>query len=184
MQERYVAAAVVGSMFSGMATASAQQPGTLTQQPGTIVEMVLKPCVPGVPRNQCGVSLKLVQGGATFTTTSGETITLSQANQTANINGLGAVTQSSQAGTILNFAAAGTSGPTTGSLAGGGGGGGGGSIGSLGPNGGSNVGSPATTTAAAIPNNVSGFSTLTSSGVAGTSSGVPGISNSASPSQP
>ena len=81
--------------------------------------MVLKPCVPGVPRNQCGVSLKLVQGGATFTTASGETITLSDANQVVSISGTGAVTQSSQAGSILNFAAAGTSGPSTASIGGG-----------------------------------------------------------------
>ena len=36
------------------------------QRTGTIVEMVLKPCDPGVPRNQCGVSMKVVQGSATL----------------------------------------------------------------------------------------------------------------------
>jgi hypothetical protein len=175
MRKHLTIIAAGATLFSLDGVASAQQPpGTLTQQPGTIVEMVLKPCVPGVPRNQCGVSLRLVQGGATFTTASGETITLSAANQTVSINGLGAVTQSSQDGTILNFAAAGTSGPTTASLGGGGGGGGGGgTVGSLGPNGGNNISTEGATAANVTPNTAP-FSNLTSGG-------VQGLSNSNSP---
>jgi hypothetical protein len=177
MSKHQITMVLVGgaTLFVMQNSAIAQQPGTLTQQPGTIVEMVLKPCLPGVPRNECGVSLKLVQGGATFTTSSGETITLSAANQVVSINGLGAVTQSSQAGSILNFAAAGTSGPTTASIGGGGGGGGGGTVGSLGSNGGNNVGSPPTTTASLTPNPSQGLPALTSG------NGASGLSNSVSP---
>jgi hypothetical protein len=170
MAKHYVTVTLAGvALLTMQGAGSAQQPpSTLTQQPGTIVEMVLKPCLPGMPRNQCGVSLRLVQGGATFTTASGETITLSAANQTVSINGLGAVTQSSQDGTILNFAAARTSGPTTASLGGGGGGGGGGgTVGSLGPNGGNNIGTPATTTENVTPNTTQPFSNLTSGGASG-----------------
>jgi FecR protein len=139
---------------------------------GTIVEMVLKPCTPGVPHNQCGVTLKLVEGSATFTTTSGQTVDLSQANTVVTINGDGAVTQTSQVGTILNFAATGSTTTTAGI---GGAGGGGGTVGSLGPNGGTNVGSTGTATSLAATNTASGLGNLTSS------VGVSGLSNPTSP---
>ncbi len=128
---------------------------------GTIIEMVLKPCLPGVPRDQCGVSLKLVEGGATFTTTNGDTVDLSQPNQVVNVNGNGVVAQSTQSNSILNFAAAGT----TGSV--GFGGGGGGTVGSLGANGGNNTGStsPTTTTAGTT----TAFTGLTGGGTGGSS---------------
>ena len=74
------------------------------QQPGTIVEMVLVPCLPGTPRDKCGVTLKLVKGSASFTTSNGQTISLSQANQVVSINGNSVVSQSSQPDSILNFA--------------------------------------------------------------------------------
>jgi len=137
---------------------------------GTIVEMVLRPCNPGVPRNQCGISLKLVEGGATFTTANGNTIDLSQANQVVNVNGNGVVTQSTQSNTILNFASAGS---TAGSV-GTGIGGGGGTAGSLGPNGGTNVG----------PINPTGNTQIGSPGSAATSLTLGGVISSSVPSFP
>ena len=101
--------------------------------PGTIVEVVLKPCDPGVPRNQCGISIHVVQGSATF---NGQAI---QTGQVLSVNGNGVMTQSNQANSILNFASAGN---TTGSI--GLGGGGSGTTGSLGANGGTNSGSTPT----------------------------------------
>ena len=91
--------------------------------------MVIKPCLPGVPRNQCGLSVKVVQGSATSTTTNGQTIGV-QAGQVVGVSGNGTVTHSTQATTILNFAAAsslttGSTGTGTGTGVGGGGGGGG-----------------------------------------------------------
>lgn len=119
---------------------------------GSIIEMVIKPCLPGMPRNQCGISLRVVQGSATFTTTNGQTIAV-QSGQLVGVTGNGTVTQSTQAATILNFAAAGNL--TTGSTGtgtgtgtglggglGGGGGGGGGTTGSI-PSGGANGGATA-----------------------------------------
>lgn len=112
---------------------------------GSIIEMVIKPCLPGVPRNQCGLSVKVVQGSATLTTTNGQTIGV-QAGQVVGVSGNGTVTQSTQATTILNFAAAsslttGSTGTGTGTGVGGGGGGGG-FTGSL-PSGGGNGGAAA-----------------------------------------
>jgi hypothetical protein len=127
---------------------------------GTIVEMVLKPCLPGVPRTQCGVSIKVVEGSATF---NGAAL---QANgQVYSVDGNGIATQSSQSGSILNFASASTQG-ATGSL--GGGGGGGGTTGSLGQNGGNNNSTPTPG-----ENHVAstGPGPLTTGGVSGSSSG-------------
>jgi len=126
--------------------------------PGTIVELVLKPCLPGVPLNQCGVSVHVVHGSATFTPTNGPTITV-QAGQQLGVNGDGIVSQSTQANSILNFASAGE---TTGSI--GLGGGGGGNAGSPGAIGGTNSGSnPSGITAAAS----TGTTGLTTGGVGG-----------------
>jgi len=133
---------------------------------GTIVELVLKPCLPGMPRNQCGVSVHVVQGnGVTFPPTNGQAINV-QAGQAVGISGNGTVTQSAQATTILNFSASGTI--TTGSTGtglggGGGGGGGGGTTGSI-PSGGTNSGSagPTGTTNAAATGQ-GGLGSLTSS---------------------
>ena len=75
---------------------------------GTIVEMVLKPCKPGVPRNQCGVSIRVVKGSATFDGTN------IQQGEVLNVNGNGVLTQSTSDDSILNFASAGE---TTGVLA-------------------------------------------------------------------
>ena len=55
---------------------------------GTVVEMVLKPCDPGVPRNQCGVSIHVVKGSATFDGTN------IQQGEVLNVNGNGELTQS------------------------------------------------------------------------------------------
>jgi hypothetical protein len=153
------------ALLALQATAFAQQPGqpgapqlpgTLTQQPGTIVEMVLVPCLPGTPRDKCGVTLKLVKGSASFTTSNGQTISLSQANQVVSINGNSVVSQSSQPDSILNFASTGSTGTTTASI--GGGGGGAGTIGSLGASGGGGGGGGSTTTASSAPSNSGGSS--------------------------
>jgi hypothetical protein len=105
---------------------------------GTVVEMVLKPCDPGVPRNQCGVSIHVVKGSASFTNANGETSL--QQGEVMNVNGNGELTQSNQADSILNFASAGE---TTGSVGFGGGGGNTGSPGALGgTNNGSQAGTP------------------------------------------
>ncbi len=115
---------------------------------GSIIEIVIKPCLPGMPRNQCGLSAKVVQGTATLTTTNGQTINI-QAGQVVGVTGNGTMTQSAQATSILSFASIG--GQTTGSLGGGGGGsgftgslpsggGGGGSAGSTGSAGGTGQG--------------------------------------------
>ncbi len=96
---------------------------------GSIIEMVIKPCLPGMPRDQCGLSVKVVQGSATLTTTNGQTVGV-QAGQVVGVSGNGTVSQSTQANSILNFAAAsslttGSTGTGTGTGVGGGGGGGG-----------------------------------------------------------
>lgn len=150
---------------------------------GTIVEMVLTPCAPGIPRTQCGVTLKLVEGGASFAIDGGQTVDLSQPNQVVNINGNGIVAQSNQANSILNFASLGSNGSlTTGSIGAGGGGGGGGTTGWQGPNGGKNT-DPTNSFGGTTfgSKGSSGFSSLTSGGgISGT--GVQfGASNSVSP---
>ena len=135
--------------------------------PGTIVEVVLKPCDPGVPRNQCGISIHVVQGSATF---NGQAI---QTGQVLSVNGNGVMTQSNQANSILNFASA----STTGSIGTGFGGGGGGTTGSLGAYGGTNSG-PTTTAATTAVGSTGGVGSLT--GSTGVSS--PGIATSGSQS--
>ncbi len=139
---------------------------------GSIIEMVIKPCLPGVPRNQCGLSVKVVQGSATLTTTNGQTIGV-QAGQVVGVSGNGTVTQSTQATSILIFAAAGSL--TTGIFGtglGGGGGGGGGFTGSL-PSGGGNGG------AAASAGTSGGAGTGTGAGGGLTGGGGGGVSSSA-----
>jgi len=97
----------------------------------TVVEMIIVPCTPQTPPDECGVKVSVSGGGtATFTTTSGETFTVSS-GQALSVSGGGIVTQAAQNGTMLNFASAGSSSQTgstgsTGGEAGGAGGGGGG----------------------------------------------------------
>jgi hypothetical protein len=162
MRRLEVTAALVGGMLvAAQATASAQQPGTLTQEPGTIVEMVLKPCTPDMPRDQCGVTLKLVKGSATFTSTDGQTYSLTAANSVLSVNGNGVATQSTQNGTILNFAATGNT-TTTASAGGGGGAGTTGSLGGTGGGGGGGGGGGNNVAA-----NTGGVGTLTGGGGGG-----------------
>ena len=92
---------------------------------GTIVELVIKDCAPGQPLANCGVTVKLVEGSATFTTLNGQTVDLSSASTVLSVSGNGDVSTSSQASSILNFAAADTTGVTTAAVGGAGGGGGG-----------------------------------------------------------
>ena len=135
---------------------------------GTIVEMVLKPCDPGVPRNQCGVSIHVVKGSATFDGTD------IQQGQVLNVNGNGELTQSTQDNSILNFASAGE---TTGSV--GFGGGGGGTTGSLGAYGGTNSGST-TTASTGFSSTGTNLGSLTGSvGV-----GIGGFTSSTTPVSP
>ena len=98
---------------------------------GTIVEMMLTPCEPGVPLNTCGATLRLVYGAATFTTAT-ETIDLATGT-TLSVSGSGQSSLSSGAGSILPgvMAALGAA-DTTGSLGSSGGGGGGGGTGGTG----------------------------------------------------
>ncbi len=112
---------------------------------GTIFELIVKPCKPGVPRDQCGQTLKLVEGAMTFTPTSGPPVNLTTPGQTVTVNGNGQVTQSTQTGTILNFATTGST--TTAALGGGGGGGAGvGPTASIPPGGGGGGGGGTTST--------------------------------------
>jgi hypothetical protein len=96
---------------------------------GTVVELVIKQCVPGQPPNTCGVTVKLVEGAASFTTSNGQTVDLNSANTTLAVSGNGTTSTSSQAGTILPASLAsistGTSTASVGGVGGGGAGGGG-----------------------------------------------------------
>jgi Chaperone of endosialidase len=84
------------------------------------IEMIIIPCVPPLRPDECGVKLNALEGIAEFTTTSGETITVSP-GQSVSIDGNGVMSQSAQDGTMLNFASAGSS-SQSGSAGGGGGG--------------------------------------------------------------
>jgi FecR protein len=138
---------------------------------GTIVEMVVKPCDPGVPLDQCGVQLKLVEGNATFTLTNGQTVNLSQGNTVANVDGNSVVSQSSQAGTILNFASTGST-TTTASAGGGGGGAGAGPTGPLTASGGSNSNSASSGNGSNPVNTASSVGLTTGTSLSGISSSV------------
>ena len=98
---------------------------------GTIVEMMLVPCVPGAPPTTCGATLRLVYGAATFTTAT-ETIALTTGT-TLSVNGSGQSSLSSGSGSILPgvMAALGAA-DVTGSLGSSGAGGGGGGTGGTG----------------------------------------------------
>lgn len=67
---------------------------------GTIVEMLIQPCTSGVPRNQCGVTILLAYGSATFTPTNGQPIDLSQ-NEVLQVDGNGQFSLSTQFASIL-----------------------------------------------------------------------------------
>jgi hypothetical protein len=68
---------------------------------GTVVELVIKECVPGQPLNTCGVTVKLVEGAASFTTNNGQTVDLTSANSTLSVSGNGTTSTGSQDGSIL-----------------------------------------------------------------------------------
>src|ERR1700691_3188874 len=108
---------------------------------GTVVELVIKECVPGQPLNTCGVTVKLVEGAASFTTSNGQTVDLNSANTTLSVSATGTTSTSSQAGTILPASLASiTTGTSTASVGGvGGGGAGGGGTGSGGASGGGGI---------------------------------------------
>jgi hypothetical protein len=101
------------------------------------IEMIIIPCEPPLRDDECGVKVNAISGTATFTSSSGETVTVSS-GQALSISGTGIMSQSAQDGTMLNFASAGSSsqtGSTGGEGAGAGGGGGGGQTAGL-PSGG------------------------------------------------
>jgi hypothetical protein len=89
---------------------------TINLGSGPVIEMIVTPCDPGIPRDECGAKMKV-------------------GNSVVSINGNSQVTTTTQNGTILAFASTGSTGSA-------GGGGGGGDIGSLGQNGGPNGGPP------------------------------------------
>ena len=94
---------------------------------GTVVELIIKQCVPGQPLNTCGVTVKLVEGAASFTTNNGQTVDLTSANTTLSVSGNGTTSTGSQDGTILPASLASIStGTSTASVGGAGGGGAGG----------------------------------------------------------
>ena len=114
---------------------------------GTVVEMVIKECTPGTPLSNCGVTLKLVEGQATFTKSNSQTIDLSEVNTVLSVDGNGDVSTSSQSNSLLNFFAA----ADTDTVGGAGGGGGGTGAFSGGPTGGVIGGAFQLTTAANTP---------------------------------
>ena len=145
---------------------------------GTVVELVIKQCVPGQPLNTCGVTVKLVEGAASFTTNNGQTVDLNSANTTLSVTGSGTTTTGSQDGSILPAALASIStGTSTASVGGAGGGGaggggtGGGASGGGGIAGGGGFSGPLTTAVATTgqPN----LSTTTFSGSSASSSVSP-----------
>ena len=144
---------------------------------GTVVELVIKQCVPGQPLNTCGVTVKLVEGAASFTTNNGQTVDLNSANTTLSVSGSGTTSTGSQDGTILPASLAsittGTSTASVGGVGGGGAGGGGTGGGASGGGGiaGAEVSAGAFTTAVATgqPN----LSTTTFSGSSFSSSVSP-----------
>ena len=73
---------------------------------GTVVELTVNPCTAGEPRNACGVTLRLVEGGATFTTTNGQKIDMTP-NTVVNVTANGGFTKFIQRATILSFEATG-----------------------------------------------------------------------------
>src|SRR5262249_24106929 len=58
---------------------------------GTVVEIVIRECVPGQPLTQCGVDIKLVEGEASFTTLNGQSVDLTSANTVMSVTGEGTV---------------------------------------------------------------------------------------------
>src|SRR5438270_4581598 len=100
------------------------------------------PCTPGIPPDECGLKVHVVEGSVDFTSPSGETQSLN-AGSHLTVSGTGIISTAQAGGTILQFASTGPS--TTGSIgAGGSGGSGGGSTGTAPPSGGSNSGTGGT----------------------------------------
>jgi FecR protein len=88
---------------------------------GTVLELVLVPCRPGMKPENCGLKAKLVEGGADIQTPNGN-IELNDPNTMVTINGNGVASPSVSApNSILSLASAGEI--TTGSLGSGPGGG-------------------------------------------------------------
>ena len=139
----------------------------MTAAQAAVIEMVLKPCEPGVPQQDNGAKLNVVEGSATFTSQQG-TIDLSS-KELLTVDCNGNETKSSQNGTILTFASTGTTNSTAG-------GGGGGTIGSLGQNG-ANNGGGGNSNGNGNGTNTNTTSNLTGGGVVGGG----GLSNPTSP---
>jgi len=98
-------------------------PSTLSM--AAVVEVVLIPCTPGMAPSACGLKASVSGGSATFTTADGQTITLAPGTS-VSVSGSGIVSQSVEAGPIVNFASLGTDPTTTSSIGSGNGNGGGG----------------------------------------------------------
>ena len=108
---KWIIALILASFLALPATVS------MAQQ-GTVVDLIVIPCLPGQKPDECGVKVSVSSGSATFTSNSGETTTVTGGNS-LTVTGTGVVTQSQ--GSVVNFAAV-ASGTTTGSVGGGGGG--------------------------------------------------------------
>ncbi len=67
---------------------------------GTIVELMCIPCESGMAPSDCGITLRLVEGAATFTTPRGETINL-PTGAALRVDGSGHSSLASGTGTIL-----------------------------------------------------------------------------------
>lgn len=89
-----------------------------------VVEVVLIPCTPGMEPSACGLKASVSGGSATFTTADGQVITVAPGTS-VSVSGSGIVSQSIEAGPIVNFAGDGNGALTTASIGNGAGGGGG-----------------------------------------------------------
>jgi hypothetical protein len=127
--------------------------------------MVVIPCTPQMRPEECGVKVSSSDGSVTFTTNSGQVITVGQGTS-LTVSGNGTATQSN--GAVVNFA-----GLTTGSV-GSVGGGGGGAGGSPLPSGGNNSGSSGSSSGTPVQNSGGGSPPLTTGTITTASQPVSG----------
>lgn len=109
----------------------------LTGSSAGVYEMVLVPCTPGLPLNDCGMKVHAIDGDATFTTTDGQIVSVAPGT-TVSVSGSGIISHTVTTESIVNFASAGNPSETTNSV---GNGAGAGQTAPI-PAGGSNKGSP------------------------------------------
>ena len=66
---------------------------------GTVLDIVLIPCIPGVRKEDCGLKVKLIEGAADIQTPNGN-INLNETNNTVSINGNGVASAGDITGSI------------------------------------------------------------------------------------